>query len=369
MIFRQLLVCVAALMIGAPAAHAQDWIVRGAGFGHGVGMSQYGAYGMAQQGAGYRRILGHYYRGTAIANVGGRTIRVILRDGERGRLSFSGAARIGRRRADPLKRYTAVRVPGRIVHVRGVGRFRAPLVVRGGSGGVRLTGRAMNGVSDGRYRGVIELSPHAEKKLAAVNALPVDLYVQGVVAGEMPSSWDLEALKVQAVAARTYSQTTDAGGELYDQYPDQRSQVYRGIAGETARSNAAVRGTRGEILSYRGRPAVTYYSSTSGGQTESVEYGFPGGTPTGYLRSVRDPADRISPYHRWAVRFSRRTLQRRLRGVLRGRFRGVRVVRRGVSPRVVAAEVVGSRGRTRVSGDAIRDRLGLRSTWFRFARR
>ena len=361
---------IAFALLAAPASAQDDsWIVRGAGFGHGVGMSQYGAYGMAQEGAGYRRILAHYYRGARIANVGGPTIRVILRDAQQGRLTFGNSARIGGRRADPLRRYTARRLPGRRVHVRGIGRFRAPLVVRGATGGVRLIGRAMNGVSDGRYRGTVELGPHGPRALAAVNALPVDLYVMGVVAGEMPSSWDLEALKAQAVTARTYSQTTDAGGDLFDQYPDTRSQVYKGVSGETSRSNAAVRGTRGEILTYDGRPAVTYYFSTSGGQTESVEHGFPGGTPTAYLRSVQDPADRISPYHRWAVRLTRRALQRRLRGILRGRFRGVRVARRGVSPRVVTAEVVGSRGTVRVHGDVIRDRLDLRSTWFRFGRR
>ena len=365
-----LLIVAGALGPLAPPAAAQDdaWVVRGAGFGHGVGMSQYGAYGMAQQGAGYRRILAHYYRGARIDNVGGRTIRVLLRQ-TRGTASFSGAVRVGGRRVDAGRRYTARRLPGRRVAVRGVGRFAAPLVVRAGGDGVRVYGRGINGVSDGRYRGALELTPHGPRSLAVVNALAVDLYVQGVVAGEMPSSWDLEALKAQAVTARTYSQTTDAGGDLFDQYPDTRSQVYRGVAGETSRSNAAVRGTRGEILTYRGRPAVTYYFSTSGGQTESVEYGFEGGTPTAYLRSVQDPADRISPYHRWAVRFSRRTLQRRLRGLLRGRFRGVRVVAVGRSPRVVTAEVVGSRGRTRVHGSVIRDRLDLRSTWFEFARR
>ena len=184
----------------------------------------------------------------------------------------------------------------------------------------------------------------------------------------MPSSWDRGALKVQAVAARSYALTTDAGGELFDQYPDTRSQVYRGVAGETARSNAAVTGTAGEFLTHDGRAAVTYYSSTSGGQTENVEHAFPGGTPTPYLRSVQDPADRISPYHRWSARFTGAQLQRRLRGIVRGRFRGVRVVRTGVSPRVVTAEVVGSRGRARVHGSVIRDRLGLRSTWFRFER-
>jgi stage II sporulation protein D len=350
----------AALVPAAPAHAAGGWVVRGAGFGHGVGMSQYGAHGMAQEGAGYRRILGHYYRGTAIENVGGRTIRVLLLDGESS-VPFRGAVRIGGRKAEPGRTYTARRLPGRRVIVRAgrrlVGRFPAPLVLRGEDAGLKLRGR---------YRGTFEISPHGERGLAVVNALPIDPYVQGVVAGEMPSSFDSEALKVQAVAARTYALTTDAGGDLFDQYRDIRSQVYLGITGETARTNRAVRATAGEILTFRGAPAVTYYSSTSGGRTENVENAFPGASPVGYLRSVPDPADRISPYHRWAVRFSRRGLERRLRGIVRGRFRGVRIVRRGRSPRVVTAEVVGSRGRRRVHGNVIRERLELRSTWFRF---
>jgi stage II sporulation protein D len=353
-------------LLAAPA-HGADWVVDGGGLGHGAGMSQYGAYGMAQQGDGYRRILAHYYRGTRIENVGGRTIRVLLRHGA-GSVTFAGAARVAGRRVRPGRRLTATRLPGRRVRVRGLGRFPAPLVVRASADGVLLHGTAMNGVRDGRYRGGVEISPAGPRGLAAVNALAVDGYVQGVVAGEMPSSWDLEALKAQAVAARSYALTTDAGGDLFDQYPDTRSQVYRGIAGETPRSNAAVRATGGEILTHAGTAAVTHYSSTSGGQTENVEYAFPGAAPTPYLRSVEDPADRISPYHRWAVRFSSADLGRRLRGILRGRFRRVRVLRRGESPRVVEAEVVGTRGSVRVHGSVIRDRLGLRSTWFTFRR-
>ena len=169
---------------------------------------------------------------------------------------------------------------------------------------MRLFGRALNGITDGRYRGALEISPAGPKGLSAVNALPIDTYIQGVVAGEMPSSWDLEALKVQAVAARSYALTTDAGGDLFDQFPDTRSQVYKGVEGETDRTNAAVAGTGGEILRYRGAVATTYYSSSSGGQTENVEHAFPGGAPAGYLRSVQDPADRISPNYRWTARFT-----------------------------------------------------------------
>ncbi len=365
---RVTLLAAAACAVLAAPAHGATWVVGGAGFGHGVGLSQYGAYGLAQQGAAYRRILAHYYRGTRIDDVGGRTIRVLLRERARS-LTFAGATRIGGREVDRERFYTATRLPGRRVRVRGLGTFPAPLVVSGGADGVRLRGRAMNDVADGRYRRALELSPYGPEGLAAVNALPVDTYVQGVVAGEMPSSWDREALKAQAVVARSYALTTDAGGELFDQYPDTRSQVYRGVAGETARTNQAVRATGGEVLTYEGTVAVTYYHSTSGGRTESVEFGFPGAEPVPYLRSVPDPTDRISPYHRWTVRFSQRAIQRRLRGIVRGRLRAIRVASRGRSPRAVEVVVVGTRGSRRVQAGVIRERLGLRSTWFRVTRR
>jgi stage II sporulation protein D len=356
------------MLVVAASARAADWTVAGAGFGHGVGLSQFGAYGMAQDGAGYRRILAQYYRGTRVDNVGGRTIRVLLRE-RASRVTFSGAVRIATKAARPDRRYVATRLPGRRVRVKGAGTFDAPLVVRAQADGVRLYGRQLNGVRDGRYRTSVEISPAGPRGLAAVNALPIDAYVRGVVAGEMPASWDLEARKAQAVVARSYALTTDAGGDLFDQYPDTRSQVYRGVAGETARANRAVNGTAGEVLTYRGAVATTYYHSTSGGQTESVEYGFPGGAPVPYLRSVQDPTDRISPYHRWTERFTQKQMQRRLRGIVRGRLRAIRVAKRGVSPRAVEVEVRGTKGARTVSGAAIRDRLDLRSTWFRVARR
>ena len=98
--------------------------------------------------------------------------------------------------------------------------------------------------------------------MTAINELDLDSYVRGVVAGEMPNSWPLEALEAQAVAARTYALATRKTGP-FDQYPDIRSQVYRGVTGESVRSDAAVEGTAGRILTYAGQPAVTYYFSTS----------------------------------------------------------------------------------------------------------
>ncbi len=202
--------------------------------------------------------------------------------------------------------------------------------------------------------------------MTAINELDLDSYLRGVVAGEMPSSWPLEALKVQAVAARTYALATRKTDGPFDQYPDTRSQVYRGVTGESVRSDAAVRATAGRILTYAGQPAVTYYFSTSGGHTENVEFSFVGSLSKPWLVGVPDPYDHHSPYHRWESSFSGKALGRALGA--RGRFQRLKVLQRGVSPRVVSARVVGSRGTTTLSGPTVRARLGLRDTWFTHVR-
>jgi stage II sporulation protein D len=196
--------------------------------------------------------------------------------------------------------------------------------------------------------------------------IDLDPYVKGVVAGEMPSSWPIEALKVQAVAARTYALATRKTTGAFDQYPDTRSQVYRGVIGESVRSNAAVDATAGRILTFGGQPAVTYYFSTSGGHTENVEFSFVGSLSKPWLVGVPDPYDTHSPYHRWQASYSGTTLGRALGS--RGSFRRIEVLSRGVSPRVVRARVIGSAGSTILTGPQIRSRLGLRDSWFTHVR-
>jgi len=181
----------------------------------------------------------------------------------------------------------------------------------------------------------------------------------------MPSSWHPEALQAQAVAARSYAIATDKPGP-FDHYPDTRSQVYRGVAGETASSNAAVAATAGQVLTYGGRPAVTYFFSTSGGHTENVENVFLGADPQPYLRGVPDPYDGGSPYHRWRLRLSTARLNRLLSGYVLGRFRRLEVIKRGASPRIVTARVRSSFGTKLITGPTLRARLGLRDTWARF---
>ena len=356
-----LLTFLLALAFAPMAEAAKVVVVRGAGFGHGIGMSQYGAYGFAQQGFDYERILRHYYRGTSLGRAPSRDVRVLLQASDP-YVRFRGATRgPGGRALDPTKTYRATSSRGRI-RIKGVGTFAAPVRVSGSK--QRLLGRAINGVTSGLYRGALELHRGAGGGVTVVNSLPIDPYVQGVVAGEVPSSWDEAALRAQAVAARTYALATRKTSGIFDQYPDTRSQVYRGVTGETARTNAAVAATAGRIVTFDGEPAVTYFFSTSGGRTENVELSFLGAAPKPWLKSVEDPYDSLSPKHRWRFRFTPAKLGARLGAP--GRFRKVRVLERGKSPRIVRAQVYGSRGSRVLTGAQIRARLGLYDTWAYF---
>ncbi|MEJ7823902.1 MAG: SpoIID/LytB domain-containing protein [Solirubrobacteraceae bacterium] len=361
---------IAVAAAAVPAQGASRVIVRGAGFGHGVGMSQYGAHGFAQRGRGHAEILAHYYSGTRLGRLSGPSeVRVLLK--RAGRITFRGASGVaGGRRLDPSRTYDARRAVGGSVVLtsssgRSLGTYEAPLRVTGSSEGVQVRGGADNGRSDGRYRGDLELRP-ASLGMLAINVLELEDYIRGVVAGEMPASWHQEALRTQAVAARTYAIATRKDGDGFDHYADTRSQVYLGVAGEQPSTNAAVAATRGEIVSYQGKPIVTYYFSTSGGRTENVENSFLGAEPAAWLRSVEDPFDDDSPRHTWTRRMSLATADRRLGSLVKGKLRRIRVLSRGRSPRVVRAQVIGSRGKRTVSGPTLKAKLGLYDTWARF---
>jgi stage II sporulation protein D len=247
-----------------------------------------------------------------------------------------------------------------------VGVFRSGVKLYRRGGAVRLLGRAINGVRSGRYRGAIQLRRGGGGGVSAVNSLPIDSYIRGVVPGEMPSSWAIEALKAQAVAARTYALATRKRGGAFDLYPDTRSQVYRGRTAELPRTNAAVQATKRQIVTYGGDPITAYYFSTSGGRTENVENSFLSADPQPYLKSVKDPYDGISPKHRWRKRFSAGTLGDRLGA--RGSLRKIKVLVRGKSPRIIRARVYGSDGNRILTGPQIRRRLALYDSWAYFTR-
>jgi stage II sporulation protein D len=366
---RTLTLTVLALLLLPPMAQAASRVtVKGAGFGHGVGLSQYGAYGLAQKGESFDRILRRYYQGTQLSNAPSRPVRVLLQASARS-VRFRGATRAsGGKELSPSSTYTVRRAgAGQVSLRRGrkrIGTFLSPLRVNRPGHALRLMGRAINGVRSGTYRGSLDLRPGAGGGVTAVNSLGIDPYVRGVVAGEMPSSWDFDALRAQAVAARTYALSTRKSGGVFDQYPDTRSQIYLGVRGETGRSDSAVRDTANRILTYNDEPAVTYFFSSSGGRTENVELSFLGSEPKPWLKSVRDPYDGISPRHRWRLRFSGGSFGARLGA--RGPFRKIRVLERGKSPRIVRARVYGSRGSRVLTGAQIRARLGLYDSWAYF---
>lgn len=350
-------------LLAAPAFAAKArFTIRGAGFGHGVGMSQYGAYGFAKQGATHDQILRHYYTGTELGTTDpAKTVRVLIQSTSTA--SFSGASRAGTRALDPGKTYQARRRGATQVDLlspagRRIATFSAPL---------QVTGDPVSVGGLGAYRGVIELRPDTFGGLNVINAVSLEDYIAGVVARESPSSWPAEALKAQAVAARTYAITTSKAGAGFEHYADTRSQVYGGVAAETASTNAAVAATRGQVVTHGGKPVVTFFFSTSGGRTENVENTNVGAGPQPHLKSVEDPYDNVSPKHRWKpAKLTLAAAGAKLGGLVKGRFKGIEVTKRGRSPRIVSAEIVGSGGRTTVDGATLRARLGLLDTWAYF---
>jgi stage II sporulation protein D len=370
---RRIATCIsaAATLAFVPLAHATTiFQIDGGGYGHGIGMSQYGAYGYALHGESYQFILAHYYQGTALGTVDpNRTVRVLIATGAASFSGVSGASSgatpgVTPRKLNPSHTYSVrALASGQLALINPAGkrvaRFAAPLVVTG-SGPLLLAGH-------GSYRGAFEFRP-AGSAVQTVNAVGVDDYVRGVVAAEMPSSWAMAALEAQAVAARTYAITSNVAGNGYQLYPDTRSQVYGGVAAETPSTDAAIAATRGQILTYNGAPAAAFFFSSSGGYTENLENVWLGASPEPWLRGVPDPYDNAgnNPYYHWSYRMKLAAAAKKLSFLVKGRFRGIRVTKRGVSPRVVYAVVVGTRGKTAVTGPQLQALFGLPSTYMRF---
>ena len=137
----------------------------------------------------------------------------------------------------------------------------APLTFSAGSSPLRF--------GDRPYRGQVQVSV-ANGALRAVNTVGLEAYLYGVVPSEMPRDWLPEALKAQAVAARSYALAVKKSGSWFDLYPDTRSQVYLGIAHEAPSTTAAVQATAGQVVLYDGHVATTYFFSSSGGRTSAA---------------------------------------------------------------------------------------------------
>jgi stage II sporulation protein D len=308
------LVAVFALVIVSSAPAKSLFVVTGRGWGHAVGMSQWGAYGLALQNWTYPQILAHYYRGTTLGTVApGTRVGVFL--AQRRSLSIGSAASFKVTDGSRTRRHAAghpvavTRTSTGRIRVEGIGTFASP---------ARITSSSPLYLGSTRYRGNLRISVIGSS-LRAVNRVGIDNYVRGVVTRESPAWWGdvgaQEAIESQAVAARSYALYTLAhgGGKCFGHLcPDVRDQVYGGYDSETANGNEAVAATAGVVVKHSGAIAQTFFSSSSGGRTAASVDVWGGSVP--YLQSEDDPADlnADNPNRIWRLRLTGPQMKRRL---------------------------------------------------------
>ncbi len=339
----------AVFVVASPVTSAAttDFRITGRGWGHGIGLSQWGARGYALQGKSYDWILRHYYQGTEVRAAPSATVKVDIdessdprsswmissgRDGDRlivtdyserdVKLSMPGGTpywitvsggnlRVQADSVDSAGRHT----PGRLIKT-----FTGAAYASAGSYSlVRM--RSASGPfnqTDINWRGTIVFSPSGSSKVYARNYVPLEGYLYGVVPRESPSSWPTEALKAQAVAARSYAYEDAHAGRVL--HCTVWSQVYNGhsrgnTSYEPASTNAAINATKGQVVFHPSSSAAvkTFFSSCSGGHTANIEDVWLSSTPRPYYRGVPD-ADQAATYYRWGpVTFTDAQISSRIR--------------------------------------------------------
>ena len=377
---------------GASADSGQlppDITFFGRGYGHGVGMSQYGARGRALAGQLAPEILAHYFPKTTLGSRSAWTIvRVLLLTGVTATAAkpLTIAGRVGGWTidgvaatfpADATLTLAPTATGATTWTLRVVAADGAPLHAATVSGDVYV--RPVNSSSllqlvskattTNVYRGYFRI--RLTKTAMVVNHVAIDRYLRGVVPLEMPSSWPTEALRAQAIAARSYAlyrihPTTGS----YDVFDDTRSQVYRGKKVETSAGNAAIAATSGKVLLNGTSLVNAMFHSAAGGATENNENVFVSSSgaivagPVPYLRGSSDRAadgtafDAASPNATWkTATYSVEALGAILAKDPRtnvGVLTDIDLSRRGVSGRLISVTLTGSLGTKTVSGGVFR---------------
>jgi stage II sporulation protein D len=204
-----------------------------------------------------------------------------------------------------------------------------------------------------RYRGVIEFLPSSNGGLTVINELGLEEYLYGVLPNEMPPSWPMEALKAQAVASRSYAVYNilkKAGKASFDVTGGTGDQVYSGYDGEHPRTNEAVDMTKGQVLTYKGKPILALYHSNSGGITENSGDAF--GIQLPYLKSVNDEFSLQAQNGTWVVKIPQTQVY------------DLEIIEKSASGRVKKLLVRGIYGEKVLSGTEIRNALQLKSNLF-----
>jgi stage II sporulation protein D len=326
-------------------------VFNGHGWGHGLGMSQWGAYGYAKHGWTFDRILAHYYTGTTLGPAKVSTVRVLLAAAKTTTIESTAAWTV----TDAAGTKVALE-PGALVLKTKLTLVDHPEL----QPPFTLVGKQPLIVGKVPYRGKLNVSSDG-KLVQVIDTLGLEAYLKAVVPAEMPSAWLPEALKAQAVAARSYALANVTTGRAFDLYGDTRSQVFGGVKVENAATSAAVDATKGQVVLYKGKVANTLFFSTSGGRTASALEST--GLNVPYLVPVADPYDSASPYHDWGpVLLDASVVAKQFK--LASPIADLQTTT-GPSGRVKSL-TVGSDAASQVtlSGNQVRGALELRSTWF-----
>lgn len=387
---------VAAMLLAASGVDARaklrapdSFVFHGSGYGHGIGMSQYGALGLAQQGWSATQIVRHYYTGVEVSQrkppdptiavgllqeVGsvrldgiGAPFDLVLESGE-----VVESVPAGSRRTVEITAERTYRVLGPAGEMIGGKTWGGPgndLLARIGNGRIKVVEWGHD-VAHGELR--FDIVSNGRAHLSAVMS-PED-YLLGLA--EVPSSWPKEALGAQAIAGRTYAYWRLAGppraGCTCDVFSSTADQNYTGWDKEAAEGGdrwaAAVRETDGRVITYKGDFIYAVYSSSSGGHTENIESVWPAAQPHPYLRGVCDPGDKVeaNPSRFWSVAFAPAQITDELKPFTGDIGQVVRFddYERGISGRVTYLTVVGTSGTAVVEGWDVRSGLALKDTRF-----
>lgn len=392
---------VIALVALVPVVPGTAWADRtfrfhGGGWGHGIGMSQYGAFGLANRGWAADRIVRYYYNGSSLEQrePPAPAFRIGLLQG---RKTVNLQATAGS--------FDLVLASGPVIDTVNQGGARRVVVVGGAyrvfNGDQLVGGQAWGGSADhlrvvrqqgavvrvnewghSSGRGQLEFNVAGPAKAHLVGVVDPEEYLFGL--GEVPSSWPDAVLQAQAIAARTYANRkiadnptqlrTGCNCGLYGSTLDQNYTGWdKEVGADGSRWVAAVQATAKTVATFAGQLISTYYSSSSGGFTENVENVW-GGTPQPYLQGKCDPGDYVdvNPNRVWNSAVSgveAATMLNSKLGWNISAVTGFQIQSRGVSGRVVQAEVRGTNGggipvTFIASGESLRRSLGLKSTRF-----
>lgn len=387
------------------ASSAEGIVLTGRGYGHGRGMSQYGAKGRAEAGHGYATILANYYPGTTLTTQSdSRAVTVWITRDTDNQVWFLPEPGLSLRGSNPdvaddvpsavVPLPATVPGPGGVASAPTMWRLRLvsyTFVLEGRVGstwyphgsaaitaalsnkkrvGVSATDgtvRLVTGSSYREYRGTLEANrPAGTTTVRTTVTTTMREYLRSVVPSEMPASWNIEAVKAQAVAARTYATQEIAAASRpwwYDTCDTTQCQVFHGVSEHTSagavsrsyehpRGTLAVDATAGQVLTYGGQAAFTQFSASNGGYSL--------GGSQAYLPAKADPYD---AYPQWTVTLTAAQLQAKYPQI--GTFRSISATRDGrgaYGGRTVTVTITGSAGTAQRTGDQFRSDFGLRST-------